>query len=287
MVAVLVLVSALPGAPGSAGILDDDAGSGSDAGDTPGEAHHLDEPRTFSGDLTPPDDADWYTLDTPHAESVCVAAVVEGTAHANVTISLTQGLVPAVTRPIEPMHRLEVGITSPSTTQAWFGLTPASLTDVGEPVSFGNYVVNLTLLDVSRVGPGDDGTGMDAGDTGDTALPVGAPCFGGHLSGPLDILDVYTFEGKAGELLALSLAQGANAPALLTLRAPSGAELLSVAAGEFDRTVLNETGVWQLRVGFADTNTDSLSATYLVGFSLNGPRPKPCTPSCAYTAQEV
>lgn len=275
---IVVLISVFLATAGATPPGLDDPGEGDDAGDSPGDATVLDAEGTYNGTLVPPGDADWYKLETTSAQDpgpVCSKAIVEGNVHADVTLSSTLGLNPAVTRPIEPGLRLDLGLSVP-TTQVYLGLEP-SQEATPAPASGGTYQFDLLTVEPGDT-DGDAGTGDDAGEDPATGIATEGPCIDGTLSDETDS-DVYVFDGIQGEHVALSLSDATSQAVFVNLTAPSGALVSQVDPGGFTDVSLNETGQWIVRTDLPH-ETDATGSDYLVGLTVNGPEPRPCEPSC-------
>lgn len=277
-VVVLLLVSVTAAGaslPGSG-----DAGTGSDAGDDPGNATTLSGPGTYNGTLSPPGDADWYVLEQTPGTPVCFQATVEGAVHADGVLSPTEGLAPAVRRPAKPAHVLDLGVTTPSSTQVYLGLAPPANPSQAE-TSVGWYSFEIRAVTPGLPGAGDGGQEGDAGPDRSSAVETEGPCVAGSLSGGTDEADAYAFEADEGEHVALSLAQAASGPVRVSLVSPSGDEVAAVRDGGFADVELAETGEWLVRAELVgDATTKTTDDDYLVGLTVNGPEPPPCNPGC-------
>lgn len=282
VLAVILAVAALASAGPVPGI-HGDAGTPGDAGDSPAEATELPSSGTYNGTLAPPGDADWYVLKSPVDRSLCYQAVIDGQAYANATLSLTQGLAPAVTRPILPAHVLDLGIAAPTTSKVFLGLTPTqAVHDQGSAeTSLGSYRFDLQAFRHDDLGPGDAGTGQDAGEAPATGIAVEDPCIGGDLEPEVDTADTFTFQAEEGELVAISLAQAASAPIRLSLVSPSGDTRATIQEGGFADVALDETGIWSVQASLFGTTDQQLEIDYMIGLTVNGPEPPPCRPGCA------
>lgn len=256
-----------------------DAGTGSDAGDSPANATPLDGPGTYEGILTPPGDADWYVLERSTKEAVCYSAELKGAVHANVTLSLTKALKPSVERPILPAHELDLGITAPSTSSVYLGLESTG-DGASDRDSFGPYRFELRTLTFDESSSSDGASGGDAGGEAGSALETEGPCISGSLSGGTDEADAYAFDAEEGEHVALSLAQAAMAPARLTLVSPSNETVAAVSDGGFADVELNETGEWLVKAELTEEATATTDAEYMIGLTVNGPNEPPCKPGC-------
>lgn len=283
VIGVLLLTTAFASA-GSLVPLQDDAGSGGDAGDTPGTATELPDEGTYEGMLFPIGDADWFVLSTPLDRAICYQSIVGGQTSANVTLSLTEGLQPAVQRPILPGLELDLGLAAPTTSQVFLGLEPgpggSAVSEMA--LSFGTYRFELQMLTFDDLGSGDGGTGGDAGDEASGAVQVPAPCFSGDLGSEGDDRDVFSFEAEEDEHVALSLAQASTAPTRLSLISPSNETKAQIENGGFADVTLDETGQWLVVADLAEDEESSLTEfDYMVGLTINGPEPPPCRPTCA------
>lgn len=290
------LVASVAGVHGAVP-LQDDAGSGADAGDAPDDATLLASPGAYQGNLSTPTDADWYRL-SRSTNAICVDAHVEGPSLANATLGLQrsdQGLpfetLPSVEGTHNPSEALDLAVASPDVDQAYLGLDP-TYTLSGAPgpdAGAGQYTFDLQVTPVTSV-TGDAGAPGDAPapDHG-TPHPLPDACFGGVLDpddSPADAdgdADVYAFEVEETGTAALSLVttQGGTADTNATLVAPNGTEVLSVASGGLGEAPLSEKGTWKVVV---EDGTEHLR--YAVGFTQDDDGPPSCRPSCmSFTAR--
>lgn len=251
----------------------DDAHCGGDAPDAPDVACQLDHPGRYHGTLVPVGDADWYWLHLD-SEPACAIVNVTGGSVANVTLSHTASLQSSVSTELLAGQG-EVALALPTSERILLGFTPDNAT--GRNASFGEYLFDLEARHDSDLGSGDAGSGHDAGKNASTALTVSPGCFRGDLdpkSG--DALDYYGFLGVAGQTLGLSLGGPSGHGTRIDLLSPSGVDVMALANGEANMTVLSETGTWNLVVSEPGNGA---ATSYLVGLTLGGPE-KPCEPMC-------
>lgn len=293
--AALVLATPLLGAQGAIPI-EDDAGSGGDAGDSPSEAVELGAEGEYEGHLTIPTDADWFALEVAgEGEPICAEATVDGEALANVTLgatgqTLAEGptvddlaLAEATHDPTEP---LAVGLASPGVNTTFLGFTPQyTLPDGSGPhAGIGQYLFDLQVTDVdpetigSDNGPNvDDAPALD--DVNDRANlpPVTGACVAGQLGTDGSQADAYAFEAEAGEYVTLSLATSEDTSTDTTtvgLVAPNGTEVLTLEDGDVTRVLVEESGTWAISL------TSDHDVAYGVGLSQDDDDPPPCRPTC-------
>lgn len=262
-----------------------DAGTGKDAGDRPGQATELSDEGTYDGVLVPPGDADWYTLTSSKDRPRCYQAMVGGGALADVILSLDPGLVDATTRPIAPGLTLDLGIAAPAASQVFLGLEPRETPAPSDqaPSSSGPYRFDLQTLDLDALGPGDGGTGVDAGAEMSDAINVTSPCFGGHVGKSGDHRDTYTFTIGEDEQLTASLTQSDDERVIkAALLSPSGDNETHLTSGEITELTTDEAGTWALSLWTSPSDQADISVDYLVGLTINGPEPPPCRPTCAF-----
>lgn len=275
----LVLVTAGVGSAVPIG----DAGTGQDAGDSPGHATELPDEGTYDGILVPPGDADWYRLSSSKDRPRCYQAMVGGGVLADVTLALRPGLVDATTRPIAPGLTLDLGLAAPATSQVFLGLEPrgSPAPSDQERSSSGLYRFDLQTLELDALGPGDGGTGTDAGSTAADATDVTSPCVGGHVGKTGDHLDTYAFTIGEDERLTVSLTQSDDERVIkAALLSPSGDNETQLISGEITELTTDEAGTWTLSLWTSPSENADIEVDYLVGLTINGPEPPPCKPTC-------
>lgn len=292
--AALILATPLMGTQGAIPV-EDDAGSGGDAGDSPSEAVELGGEGEYQGHLPIPTDADWFALEvSSDGDPVCVEATIDGEALANVTLGATGqtladgptvddlALAEATHDPTEP---LDVGLASPGTKTTFLGLTPQyTLPDGSGPhVGIGQYLfdINVTDVDTDTIGS-DNGPNVDdapaLGDVARADLPnaTGA-CIAGQLGTDGSQADAYAFEAEAGEYVTLSLATSEDSSTdttTVSLVAPNGTEVLTLEDGDVSRTLIEESGTWAISL------TSDQDVAYGVGLTQDDDDPPPCRPTC-------
>lgn len=278
IVLLLLTVSAVPAASDLP--IHDDAGTGQDAGDDPSNATVLPAGGTYNGTLLPAGDTDWYEVPTPGDAAVCYQASIRGEALASGKLALAEALDPVVVRDTKPGYVLDLGLAGPNPGQVLFGLAPVGELDAAD--SAGAYIFTLEALGAEDLGPGDGGSGHDAGEEPGEAVVTDGPCLAGTFENGKDERDRYSFDGVEGESVALSLAPTALVPMRLSLVSPSGQTETEIRYGGFTDVTLDETGSWVLDVELLDYRGDDAPTqpAYLVGLTINGPDPPPCKPSC-------
>ncbi len=271
----------------------DDAGSGQDAGDTPEDALELPDIGVYQGNLTPPDDADWYTLKAGHISTfpnpspdrdipACMELGVRSQAAANVTLLLRNGTDRSIEAPVFESQDLRLGIAAPHLRSTFIGLEPRD----GLP-SFGSYTLDLAAFGPPDKDDGDAGFGRDVGGTPETAADLPGPCLPGVLQ--KGDADAYNFEANAGDGLVLSLVHPIGPDFDTILIAPDGTQRnLTLQDGDLETVALDQDGTWTLQFVSTGGNT----SLYLAGVSIIGDcstgclmeqveeEPKPCRPGC-------
>lgn len=251
-----------------------DGGSGGDAGESPAGATPLPSEGRYTGTLTFPGDSDWFKLALP-TNTLCVEGSAHGAILADLTLSTDPQLISEVKRAVEPTTTALLGLAMPGATVAYLGLTHTN----NQPGPGGAYGFEIDAIGGGELGPGDGGSGGDAGpDEG--AVAVSRPCVGGSLWWSQgDRVDHYTIEGNAGEHLTLTLAQAASAPLAVALLDPTGERVLEIVEGEVGRVELDEAGLWTLSVSQTSSGPYGGFVPYILGLS-GGPNPNPCRPTC-------
>jgi hypothetical protein len=300
----LVLAAALAASvTGVHGIapLRDDAGSGGDAGDTPDEALPLPEAGTFQGNLSTPDDADWYSL-PGDGSAVCVSATIDGRSVANATLAaerpgaeLPPENTPSAEATHNPTESLEVGLASPDVERVLLGLTPQyTLTRPAAPdLALGGYTFDLELAAVAGTTADelaeDPDAGQGPGDVPDQGSSVEPPavessCTAGNLEaadGGSGDADAYRFHADAGDRVVVSLAaqEETSGATTMDLVTPAGKEQATLTNGDVVETTVEETGNYTLSLANGQGN----QVEYGFGITTDDDGPPPCRPSCMKT----
>lgn len=262
--AVLTAAAAVP----MAAPLQDDANTGGDAPDDPSAALALGEPGSYLGNLTPPDDADWYRLGGTDAS--CLEAEVEGEAVADAVLADGAGLATNVNQSLPPHRDLDLGLASQNPDALFLGLTPRELPG-RDGLGAGSYGFNVSRAPVSGASS-DPGSGGDVpGDRNSTLPTVPDACFRGVLNGGSSSepdADAYNFSGEAGDEVSLSLAtvHDNGAVTYLNLTSPSGETVFTIRDSGFATTTLPEMGNWTVSL---ETPSSSAEVLYGVGFSVD------------------
>lgn len=261
MAAVLASPIVLAGPP-------DDAGSGSDASDTRGNAHKLQGFGSYAGRLDEAD-VDWFTVEQARSGLTCVRA--------NVTAS--KGILAQLgVRDAEGSRTLMV-VTPPEVTTPLAIATGAyEATDLGLGPAIPPQIASTYTFDLatSAAVPAQLPDPREAG----RALDLGA-CATGDLLALLNGVDAYSVELAAGEVVWYSLAS--TGPVELRLLAPDGTPVgPAIVADQLAGAIVPATGTYTLSasvVGLPLSRVD-----YLVAVSA-GPDPvtNPCRPNCIAT----
>lgn len=254
-----------------AALVNTDAGTGTDAGDTLGAALALPGYGDYTGVL-PLLDADWYSLDDAQSSPRCVATTAAPGATSNVTLRLDNG---AATRTITQR---------PTGGSTWVGALALpslqrSYTGFTDPVADMTYKFSLRAHSIPSLSDGDAGTGGDAGGSRSTATPVTSGCLGGHIglvNGLEDRRDYYSFTAKAGDIVYYSLAATGNAT-LQVLDASGNVLGHTLNSGEAAGVEVPSDGTYFLLT----SSKDSVDVGYTTGLTI-GPDPpgSGCRPYC-------
>lgn len=277
----VLLVATSVTAAGLPAVLDNDAGSGRDAGGAPADALVLPGPGRYQGGLTPPSDADWYRLPIAGVTPACIDVSIQGAAIARTTLTSEGEPGYRTTHDLLSGTRLGLALALPTRMDVLLGIEPTTLSN-GADISAGTYDFNLSVRGLDDIKLGDGGTAEDAGSTPATAAKIEDACVGGTLNASAgDEFDLYQFEGAQGQHYELSLADDPLAPAALSLLSPSGDVVANVTSGHVQPVVLNETGQWVVKL----TPTTTGMTPYLFGMSgfRGPPEPPPCHPMCLAT----
>jgi hypothetical protein len=290
----VIVATGLGGAPG-----DNDAASGTDAGNSPESALLLSNARrNWNANLTPPgSDSDWYRL----APSGAFCAVVDATTNAPGHVTLATSATRDVTasREAAPHKATRVVLAGQSGRAALFGLEPPMLRLMsgsdGATPGPGRYTFSLVTQTYADLDPQNDGESPEAGATIATAAPLPAECGAGRL-GSADAADTYTFTVSDPRALTLSLAIARGDALQARIVAPTGLTYATLMAGDAIDVWADRAGTWSVVVEGVPTTRPaapgftalpilaasgaSLSTTdYILGIT-DGPDPAPCRPSC-------
>lgn len=267
-VVALALLTAAATVP-MAAPLQNDARSEGDAPDDPSAALDLEQPGTYPGNLTPPDDADWYRLGGTGAS--CLEAEVGGAAVSEAVLADGAGLARDVNQTLLPHDDLGLGLASQNPDALFLGLTPREAPS-GDDLGTGAYEFDVERAPVSGTSS-DPGSGSDVpGDRNGTLPRVPDACFRGVLndaengSASEADADAYNFTGHPGDDLALSLASvhDNGATTYLNLTSPTGETVLTIRDSGLASTTLPMYGNWTVSL---ETPSTSVEVLYGVGFS--------------------
>lgn len=241
-----------------------DAGTGSDAGGSPGAAMPLGY-GAYQGNLTP-GDVDWFSFPSGPALGCMEASFL--TAHpmrvgyGAGTTTLTGGLV-------EGMF---------GTTLAVGSLPPllGALPDVApwDTLSVGPYRFEVSVAPPALAG---DTKQRDAPASTTGAPAVPGACFSGHFRADGSDVDVYTFTAQGGDVATYSIARSGGAGATAILLDATGQQVgAAVAPGEIGTFAIPQTGTYYAVAASAPSDDSSTYALALVW----GPEPSGCRPYC-------
>lgn len=267
VVAVAFLLLTVPASlvVGSSG--SDDASSGTDAPDRYDRALGLETVGTYSGELSPDGDADWYKLsgvnvsisDTEACATVTVTGD-HGLAEVNVTVEGSGNVSAEDT--FNPDIDPEFGLASGAYDRAVIGLRPFDGDD-----STGPYDLTVDVLELDEL-DGDGSSGSDAPALDSSGDPVTIPgaCFGGELADG-DTSDAYAIEASQGQAFAFNLAGKGSEVLDVTLVDPDGVEHGPFSGDDgstVHRVSVDTTGTWT----FEAAGPGDKSIPYIVGLSL-------------------
>lgn len=254
-------------------------GSG-DASGSPSTATPLSGEGTYFGRLANATDVDWFRESPSSLRPGCLTLRAEATKWAEATLATIGG--PAahrVTTGVPPgsASSPRIGLAFLQPDHARIGLRAIPDPETGAPAEGGPYSFELDIINRSELGPGDAGTGNDAGSTPSSSLAVSGLCTGGDLSA-FDPADVYSFEVADAQQIVYSLASNSTATLRVEIFDAAGQPLGPVALnGGIGTVTLPTSGLY-----FAAVTMSSAPATEYV-LALVGPDPppgNPCRPTC-------
>lgn len=290
----------VPGSPTAAAregpLLQNDAASGQDAGDSPETALLLPGARrVWSGNLTPPGtDSDWYRLEASSA--FCALAEATSSATGNLVLAADPSRAVSVAETAEAQRSTRLALAAPAGRAPFLGLEPAMLAAFASGGSThpspGRYAFSLEASSHAELDPEQDGESPEAGATPATAAPLPSGCTAGRLrAGAGDFEDRFFFDASGPARVSLSFAVAAGDAATLRVLTPSGATHATLASGDALTVWADEPGRWTvvvepepaatsaaLGLGLALT-TELTDSSYLLGV-VGPPDPEPCRPSC-------
>lgn len=253
-----------------------DAGLGIDAGNTRSTATLLPAEGSYSGELRSQDD-DWYTrVYAPAARCAILTVAADSDSAATLAVR-SNGVDHWVKAPLPQGTTSRFVLAGSAVTQAWAGLERNPNPAGNDPARPRFYSFGLETT--TSNGPGDAGTGQDAGGLLSQALPITRSCVSGQVDrnavGLGDVTDLYTFRGTQGQQLIATL--GAAAPVTLSIATPTGVELGTLSPDGLLDVRLPETGEYRLTM----TAASGGPVPYVIG--LLGPDEPPgsgCRPTC-------
>lgn len=292
----------LPTADAQAGLSQNDAGSGGDAGDAPsGAVLVANVRRVFTANLTPPGvDSDWYR----HEMETAFCSVAKATTSSAGTLTLTADAdgSPRVSRAVEPRRSLEIAIASPAGGTPFLGFEPgssfaAASTDGEVAPDPGRYSFAFQSFRLSDLDPEGDGESPEAGPAPAGAAAAPSGCSAGSVSSYSDAEDWYFLDVASARELTVSFAVAGSSGGRLDLLAPSGEVRASLASGEL-ASVWAGQGRWHLVVRAPAAQPPGALATpvaaaaqhlvaeeettvdYLIGLTDGPGSSNACRPSC-------
>lgn len=255
--------------------VNDDAGTGTDAGETRATALVMGFGASY-GSMNP-SDVDVFSAPVGSGPE-CVALSASANNPAYAALTLTR----------DGDERTSVLALSPGATAAT-GIVRGTRDGTFvrfAPVPNASVITGYQFQVSAMTGYADPSTGDalslgDAGQVVSEALQAPGPCFGGRLTRTdfLDTKDAYLVPARAGETIRYSLATSIPAMgAQLTLLDARGAAIGStVTANGVGEAVAPTDGTYVLMMSSSSTSTRDLD--YLVGWG-SGPDPNGCRPYC-------
>lgn len=281
--AVAILVAFALHAQAAEGSIQNDAGSGIDAAADMQSALKLKREGTFYGNLTAGDSEDWYRLKVPgRTQPTCVSASATASGTMGLRVS---GVNAQEAREVVARIGTETSGFAGIATDGLNGALVDAHNDGGLTTYSGrSYRFDLTTRDLAGLGPGDGGSGDDAGGDEASALPVTSACIGGTIeAGAGDTDDVYVFAGRAGQRVLFSLSDTAST---LQLTLGSGDETLAQTLnGSLTGLTLPATQNYYLTVSAPTSmgaTSTSAASSYILGVCTLDCKPpeRPCEPMC-------
>lgn len=291
---VVALLFGLAWAPAFALLLaEDDAGTGADASGNRDAPTDLPSFGRFAGNLTQPQDADWYappggiTWNGPF----CVEAEASGAAFANVTLAVDAAFARhEVQRTLTPVAavwealpmespatiaRVQLGIALPPIRGSLLGLE----SDGAAGTAGGPYAFTIDGVSGDDFGPGDGGLGGDAPGTTVAAPALPRACTAGELNGTGgDLRDVFSFSGEIGERVTVTWLTVGFPPPTLHILDPLGTTVAIVENSTSLTLVLDRPGPWYV----APTTTASAGGGWWAMGFTDDPG-STCRPMCDLT----
>lgn len=249
-------------------VVKEDAGIGGDASDAKASPTALPAYAGYRGGLDPGTDQDWFSVGTISTGPTCILMDARANTGIGLSLTITSGNVSRE-------------LSTESGTGGWNRLalasmgvehTRAGLLARGTPT---NYDLRLQRLSPGQMGPGDGGSGADAGATTATAVRAPDQCFAGQielLQG--DSVDLYSFTVNTSREVVVSLA-GANSVSASIVDAVGTVVASGITPGEAEIVALPSAGTYYMSMSAASPSS------YVIG--LVGPDDPPgsgCRPTC-------
>lgn len=286
---VAVLLLAAPSIGAITGMLQDDAGSGSDAPDDRNNALSV-QPDSYEGDLMPHDqnlsDADWYEIADPDASTqkekgpgpnglTCTEVQVSTSEAARLDVVEPSIEGAAVNTTIEEGN-VSLGMVGPDDEGTLVGVMAVDLHPLA-PYTFD--------IEIQRVNAITKGPTMVAGNS---RAEVPAPCFGASLDGE-DPKDTWTVDLEENATVLVTYASQGNRPDRLQLVDPDGDTVRNLSStGDVALTQLevSKAGTWRMEAVQSEHASSNAEMPYLIGLAiLDDPEEeeeeeKACRPHC-------
>lgn len=257
-----------------------DAGSGTDAGDTRDNALLLASFGSYGGNAQN-HDVDWFRVNHASSEPQCVRAEAGGAEVFSTAVSAKWGDEARTVGTLSPANgKSKAGLTVPALGSAYLSVKPSQAASS----KGGAYDFSLATTSVPSPSSGDALTGTDAGSTVSGAIQVPGSCFGGWLSflSLSDAKDVYAISARAGEVITLSFATASDAGlAKLSLVDSLGSSLADpIPSGGVLAFSVPADGTYYAVTAF--TTSSRADVGYLIGVIVGPPDdPGPgCRPYC-------
>lgn len=283
--AVLTVLLVGSSAAGADHIFGNDAGTGTDAGNTKEAATLLAGFGAYTGYIASKDPSDWYRVDTGGTAPRCVTATFTPENNATMQLTLEGGSKTYQKLQVVPQGKTgELTFAVPSLDRTFFNTSAASNDPgKGDPTRPGHYEFNLSSVSATQVKATSSLTGDDdAGNTLETAAPLSFGCSSGRsdpLTGFGDPADVYKLTLYPGETITYSFAYAAPVGLELRLLDQGGAQIDAIKSGgigTYTVPMSTTSSSYYLSVVRLDSAADAV--TYLIG--VDGPPTTGCRPNC-------
>lgn len=244
-----------------------------DAGNARSSATAISSLGTFAGALTI-GDVDWYVSPADVVGPTCYTAQVSGTGASHVRL---QSEVGGTTRYVTAPQSVD----APALVSVAFGGSGNLALLVQDTASApSSYSFSIAATQPSSVEAGDALSGVDAGASLATALPISQGCVGGSLAASTlaEQVDLYALTVPANSQIAYSFAAQTTRASLILLDASGTAITSPIYSGTSGIVEVPAGGTYYLRSSTGPVNYD---VGYVIGIVVGPPDPgNPCRPTC-------